>query len=149
VANPQPRFRAAVLEAQQDKACGIALVRFDKPRRAITVECWPILADPAQAGTQFPGWPVTIEPLADSARCAKAWLPTLKINGPPNPVVQILDPSGTLVYSLRIVGNEFQPHVFAPGNYTLRVGEPQSSPLKQFEAVAARPSNNEILEVTL
>ena len=26
----------------------------------VTVECWPFLADVTQAGTQFPGWPVTI-----------------------------------------------------------------------------------------
>jgi hypothetical protein len=149
VANPKREFRSPVLEAQQDKACGIALVRFDKPRRRITVECWPILADPLRPDTQFAGWPVTIDPLADSTRRAAAWLPTLKISGAPNPLVQILDESGGVVYNLRIVGTEFQPHVFAAGNYTLRVGDPETGRTREFDRVAGRETNDETLEVTL
>lgn len=149
VANPKRKFRSPVLEAQQDKACGIALVRFDKPNRRITVECWPILADPMQPDTQFPGWPVTIEPLTDGARRAAAWLPTLTINGVENPVVQVLDESGGLVYNLRITGRQFQPHVFAAGSYTVRVLEPETGRMKEFEHLVAREANDETVEVIL
>jgi alkaline phosphatase D len=149
VANPKLKFRSPVLEAQQDKACGIALVRFDKPKRSITVECWPILADPMQPGTQFPGWPVTIEPAADAARKATAWLPTLKFSGVANPLVQILDESGALVYNLRIAGRAFQPHVLSDGNYTVRVLEPETGRMKQLDGLVARKTNEETIEVVL
>jgi hypothetical protein len=149
VANPAREFRRAVLEAQQDKACGIAIVRFDKPRRTILVECWPILADPMRPETQFPGWPVSIDPLADSARRAAAWLPTLKVSGAESPVVQIFDGAGKLVYNLRIAQSELQPHVFAAGKYTLCVVEPETGRVQQFEGVAAREKNDEVIEVRL
>jgi alkaline phosphatase D len=149
VANPKLEFRPGVLEAEHDKSCGLALVRFDKPKRQITVECWPYLADPMQPGTQCPGWPVSIDPLADAARRAAAWLPTLKFAGIENPLVQILDPSGTLVYNWRVAGVEFRPHVFAEGSYTLRIVEPESGRSKQLEGLTARAENEETIEVTL
>jgi hypothetical protein len=53
--------RGNVLEMLQEKSSGLGLVRFDKARRTVTFECWPYLADPTVAGTQMPGWPVTVE----------------------------------------------------------------------------------------
>ena len=102
-----------------------------------------------QPDTQFPGWPVTIEPAADAARKAAARLPTLKFSGAANPVVQILDESGVLVYNLRIGGREFQPHVFSAGNYTLRIVEPETGRIKQFDRLVARETNEESIEVVL
>ena len=55
------RRRQPVLEKLHDKVSGLGLLRFDKPNRKITIECWPFLADPTQLGTQFPGWPITID----------------------------------------------------------------------------------------
>jgi hypothetical protein len=50
------------LEALVDKTSGIGIVRFDKPARKVTVECWPLDVDPTAPGAkQFAGWPVTIE----------------------------------------------------------------------------------------
>ncbi len=147
VANPKREFAGSVLEIEGDKACGLAVVRFDKPRRRVTVECWPLLADP-RSDAQFPGWPVSIEPIADSARLAAAWLPKLKIAGARDPVVQVLA-GGELLYNLRVAGNEFQPHVFAPGSYSVRVVDPESGRSRQLDDLAARETNDDTLEVQL
>ncbi len=121
-----------VLENLQGKASGLGVVRFDKKNREITIECWPFLTDPTTPDSQFPGWPVTIKLEDNYARKAAAYLPTLKIQGPSNPVVQVLNErTGEIEYTLRISGNSFQPKVFDPdGRYTIKIGaeEAQSHP---------------------
>ncbi len=149
VANPALRFEGSLLEVERDKAAGLALVRFDKPSRQVTVECWPLLVDPQQSGTQFPGWPVTIDPVTDCTKQAQAWLPTLKISGSREPVVQIYDRAGELVYNLRIPAGEYQPPVFAAGQYSVRLLDPDSGREIRLEQLTARPTNDEIIEVVL
>ena len=54
------------------------------------------------------------------------WLPTLKIKGDPDPVVEITDQStGELEYIIRINGNEFIPKVFSNNKYNVRIGYPE------------------------
>jgi len=149
VANPTLEFKGSPLEIERDKACGLSLVRFDKKLLRVTVDCWPLLVDPQQRGTQFPGWPVTIDPLADSAQQAQAWLPTLKISGVRDPLVQVIDAAGELVYHLRIAGDAFQPHVFAAGEYSVVVLDVESDRKRRFDRLAARSTNNETVEVDL
>lgn len=116
-----------LLQFLDDKASGLGLVRFDKKRRKITIECWPFLADPMQPGTQFPGWPVEIDMLENYGRKVFGYLPQLKISGTPQPVVHVFDDSsGELIYALRAVGGRFRPHIFAPGKYRVRISEPES-----------------------
>ena len=125
---PPPKL----LENMQGKASGLGVVRFDKKNREITIECWPFLADPTAPGSQFPGWPVKVKLEDNYARKAAAYLPTLKIQGVQNPVVQVLnDSTGEIEYTLRIPGNTFRPQVFdADVTYTVKIGpdEPQSHP---------------------
>lgn len=62
LANGEIKPRPGVLEGLADKASGLGIVRFDKARRKITIECWPLLVDPtAPDAKQFAGWPVTID----------------------------------------------------------------------------------------
>ncbi len=62
VVNGSKSPRPAVLEQMTDKASGLGLVRFDKPARRVTIECWPFDIDPtAPDAKQFAGWPVTVE----------------------------------------------------------------------------------------
>ena len=64
--------------------------------------------------------PVTIDALDNYGRKPTAHLPTLKVEGAENPVVQVIEEaSGEVVYTLRIAGRSFRPHVFAPGTYTI------------------------------
>jgi alkaline phosphatase D len=116
-----------VAQFLDDKASGLGLVRFDKQRRKITVECWPFLADPTQPGTQFPGWPVEIDMLENYGRKPFGHLPWLEISGAPQPVVHVFDEAtGELVYGLRLTSARFRPHVFAAGKYRVRVSEPDA-----------------------
>ncbi len=149
VANGAVQPRKTVLEQLHDKTSGLGLVRFDRPHRRITFECWPFLADPQQPNTQFPGWPVTIDMSANDGRKPAAHLPTLNIHGVENPVVQVLNHDASeIIYTLRIAGQSFQPPVFAAGTYTIRVSEPESGKMHEVRAEAS-PGNRESLEVPL
>jgi alkaline phosphatase D len=133
----QPR-RGDVGQLMDDKASGLGVVRFNKENRSITVECWPFLADVTRKGTQMAGWPVTIDMLDNYARKPAAYLPTLQVSGVTNPVVQIVDEAnGEIVYTLRIAGQRWRPHVFAPGKYTVRISEPETRRERVVKGVIA------------
>ncbi len=150
VANGSVRPRKPVLEAMQDKASGLGIVRFDKVNRKIKIECWPFLADPMKPGTQFRGWPVTIDVLDNYGRKAAAHLPALRVSGVENAVVQVIEEqSGDVVYTLRIAGRTFRPHVFAPGMYTLRISEPDAGRMKEIRGLEARANNPQTLKIVV
>ena len=128
-------------------AAGYGIIRFQKKTHKITMECWPRQVDVTDPNAkQHPGWPVTISQEDNYGRTAIEWLPTLKIKGQTNPVVQIIDEtSGEIVYTLRIVGNSWQPKVFHRGEYTVRVGEGEN--VKEFKHVKSGKQGNHTLEV--
>jgi len=146
VANPTPEENHDKLTT---RAAGFGVVRFNKPDRTITIECWPRNCDVSDpAAKQYPGWPRTIRQLDNYGRQAVAYLPTLKVTGMEDPVVQVIDEAdGQIVYTLRINGNEFRPKVFAQGTYTLRVGD-QNGNSKVLKGVKALdPDDQQELKV--
>jgi hypothetical protein len=145
----QPRA-GDVRQFLDDKASGLGVVRFDKKNRSITIECWPYLADVSKAGTQMPGWPVTIRMIDNYARKPAAYLPALNVSGVKDPVVQIVDEAnGEIVYTLRIAGQSWRPHVFAPGKYTVRVSEPETRRERVVKGVVAGADASGTLDVRL
>ena len=148
VANGAVKPRDNLLERMQDKTSGIGLVRFDKRNRKITIECWPYLADPAKPGSQFAGWPVTIDVLENYGRQAAAHLPTIKVSGMTSPVVRVVNEKTKEVeYSLRIAGKEFRPHVFdAAATYTVEIGEQDPQQMQTLRGI--KPASDGLLEVT-
>ncbi|MEQ8790976.1 MAG: alkaline phosphatase D family protein [Pirellulaceae bacterium] len=148
VANGAVKPRDAVLERMHDKTSGLGLVRFDKPNRRITIDCWPYLADPLKVGTQFAGWPVVVDMLENYGRKAAAHLPTLRIAGLESPVVQVVNEKTKEVeYTLRLTGDAFRPHVFdADAAYTLHIGDPDTGDRKTLKGV--RASQDETIDVT-
>jgi hypothetical protein len=109
---------------ERQRGDGYGLVRFDKKSRRITFECWPRFAD-VQDGdqAQFPGWPLTIAMSDNDGRKPVAWLPELHFVDADAAVVQVVsEKTGELLYTRRVHGGHFQPPVFAPGEYTIRVG---------------------------
>jgi alkaline phosphatase D len=145
----QPR-QGDVRQLLDDKASGLGVVRFDKKNRRITVECWPYLADVTAKGTQMPGWPVTIDVLKNSGGKAAALLPALNISGATNPVVQIVDETnGEIVYTVRIAGQTWRPHVFAPGKYTIRISEPETQRENIITGVIAGPDVADTLDMSV
>lgn len=150
VANPSKQPRQPVLEKLHDKVSGLGLVRFDKQSGRITVECWPFLADPTQANSQFPGWPQTFEIAANYGRQAAAHLPTLTITAEANPLLEVLDEAtGELIYARRIPRRGFQPGVFAAGKYIVRLSIPETGKTKELRGLDAAPKNSASLEVSV
>ncbi|MCK4563884.1 MAG: alkaline phosphatase D family protein [Verrucomicrobia bacterium] len=110
-----------------DKMPGYGIVHFNKKSREITMECWPRYADPTDDAQQYAGWPRTISMFDNDGRKPLAWLPTLQIAGLDNPVIQVIqEESGEILYTVRILGNRYQPKVFAQGKYTIKIGDPDS-----------------------
>jgi alkaline phosphatase D len=123
------------------KGSGHGIIRFDKSAGTATFELWRHEFDAAapKPGDQFPDFPQTYDMTANYGRAAVEWLPALDVTGMVNPVVEVIDESdGTLVYALRIRGSAFQPRVFKPGVYTLRVGEPGTAQIEDPDRSALR-----------
>ncbi|KPL11120.1 twin-arginine translocation pathway signal protein, partial [candidate division BRC1 bacterium SM23_51] len=141
VSNPgESGYQPAAL---YDRAPGYGIVRVNRLTRQITFEVWPRWVDPSQpAAKQYPGWPITADQAENYGRKAVAYLPTIKVSGMANPVVQIVDEeNGEIVYTLRIRGTEFRPKVFKDGTYTVKVGEPGTERMKTLKNVRALPES--------
>ncbi len=139
-AHTNPREMGKEPSWLHDKMPGYGIVRFNKERREITVECWPIFADPrdSESGGQYEGWPKTIDQMACYGREAAAWLPTIRVSGMAEPVAQVIrEGDGEVVYALRIAGKSFQPKVFTAGTYTVKVGEPSTGKVKVLKGLRA------------
>ena len=125
------------------RSAGFGVVKFNKKSREITVECWPRNVDIAEpTAKQYSGWPRTIEQLDNYGRKAAAYLPTLKVSGMKDPVVQVIgEDDGEIVYTLRIKGTSFRPKVFKAGTYTINVGEPDTGKMKTLKNVQSMTSD--------
>jgi hypothetical protein len=128
---------------EQSRADGYGIVRFHKPKRTITLECWPRFCDAKQGDTaQFPGWPITIAMDANDGRKTIGWLPELVFEGESNLVVQVVqEASGNVLYTVRVPGSSFQPRVYAAGKYSVKIGrnKPDLQIISNLE-----PQNKEI-----
>lgn len=139
VANPSPEENHDKLTT---RAAGFGVVRFNKPTREITLECWPRNVDITAPDTrQYPGWPKTISQEDNYGRNAAAWLPTLNITGADEPVIQVIEEAtGETLYTIRANGPQFRPKVFAPGAYTINIGEGQAQ--KTLTGIEAAPEDD-------
>jgi len=132
------------------RAAGFGIAKFDKKRREITVECWPRNVDIMDPNTkQYPGWPRTIKQEDNYGRKAVAWLPTVKVSGATNPVVQVVDEANDeIVHTLRIKGDTYRPKVFSKGTYTIHIENGDQR--KSFNGIRAINADEErILRVEL
>jgi hypothetical protein len=123
------------LSNEQKRADGYGLVRFNKRRREVTIECWPRFSQ----GEQFPGWPITVRTDDNDGRVAVAWLPELRFENAERAVVQVIvEASGEVLYTIRVQGNRFQPPVYSQGSFVVKVGRdrPDGVTLKGLKAAA-------------
>lgn len=150
-ANPDPDRKNRYGGEWGERAAGYGLVRFHLDTRKLTIECWPRGVDvTAPDAEQYPGWPRTIDQLDNYGRRPAAWLPELRVEGPPDPVIQVSDEAyGEIIYTLRIKGDRIRPWTFRDGQYTLRVGYPPAE-MKTFTGLNASPDKSgQIMEVNL
>ncbi len=126
------------------RAAGYGLTHINTKTREITFECWPRGVDVTAADAeQYPGWPLTIKQTDNYSRKPIAYLPRIEVSGMTDPVVQVMyERTGEVVYTLRINGNTFRPHVFKDGPYTLKVGEP-SGTMQTFHGLDAQEDGDE------
>ena len=113
-----------------------ATIPIRPPRYASAAQTPPSPADVAAGDAQFPGWPITFKMDQNDGREATHWLPELKFTSP-NPVVQVVEEvSGEILYTVRARGNSFQPRVYGPGKFTIKVGndEPNGKTLSDLSA---------------
>jgi len=117
------------------RSAGFGVIRFHRKKREITFECWPRNTDvTGPADKQYPGWPRTIKQRDNYARKAVGFLPTVRVVGRTNPLIQIIDESNSeIIYTIRIKGDSFRPRIFKEGKYTIRVGE--GNGVKTFKGV--------------
>jgi len=133
------------------RSAGFGVVKFNKKTREIKVECWPRNVDITEpAVKQYPGWPRTIRQQDNYGRKAVAYLPTIKVNGMTDPVVQIIDEADSeIVYTIRIKGTTFRPKVFKAGKYTVKVGEQSTGKMKTLKNVQSiAEGKTETIEVS-
>ncbi|MBT3378634.1 MAG: hypothetical protein HN742_02570 [Lentisphaerae bacterium] len=126
------------------KKPGYGIVRFNRPKRTITMECWPRYVDPRDpaSGSQYGGWPKTISQLENYGRKPASYLPTVRVRGVANPIIQVVREEGNeVLYTVRVSGLKFSPHVFGPGTYTVRVA-PEHIAEKAKEVTGLSPTQN-------
>ncbi len=147
VANPH-RYGKDPAELH-DRAPGYGIARFDRQDRTISLSAWPRWADPSRGDQPYSGWPIVFQQADNYGKTASAYLPVLAIAGMVDPVVQVVeDNSGEIVYTLRINGVQFAPAVFAPGRYTLHVGELGTTQMRTLTGVEATTAPGDTLRVT-
>jgi len=124
-ANPEPKSNPELKTpiARNNRGDGYGLIRYHKPSRKITLECWPRFADLSQGDqAQYPGWPITFHADDNDGRKPIGHLKevTLPIN---NAVVKLTnDQTNELIYCYRIQGKTFKAPVYTNEKHTLRVG---------------------------
>ena len=148
VRNPADSPAGPPLERMQERASGLGIVRFDKPARRISIECWPFLADPTR-DPQCEGWPVQIDMLDNYGRERQALLPTLVVRGAAQPVIDVYAEPEQLLYSLRAPSATYQPAVFEGGRYTVHVRDPERGATRQLPNLMAKARQDEQIEVDL
>ncbi len=148
VKNGPAKPSAEVIQNLVEKTSGFGLVRFDKTKRSITIECWPFASDFGKPGAaQFETWPVVTSQLDQYARKATAQLPKLQITGAKKALVEVIDAKGELVHVIRVQTREWQPLVFAEGKYSVRVSDPESGKSATLKGVVATMENTETVAV--
>jgi len=138
-----PTFTGKTPSRLYDRATGYGIVRLNKKKRVITLECWPRMAQPKLGDTeQYEGWPITIRQEDNYGRKAKAFLPEVVISGLKNPVVQVInEKNAEIVYSMRINENIFKAKIFdTKVSYTVRVGEPDTNNWQQKNGIRSYES---------
>ncbi len=141
VANPSPEENHDKLTT---RAAGFGIVKFNRKTREITMECWPRNVDiTAPDSRPYPGWPRTIHQLDNYGRKAVGYLPTIKVEGMSDPVLQVIDEeTDEIVYTLRVSGTEFRPKVFKAATYTIKVGEPGKDRVKVLKGIESSGMND-------
>lgn len=119
-ANPEKKPAGNLLNT---RSAGFGIVRLNTGKRTIKMECWPRNVDITDPKTsQYPGWPKTISQFDNynPASWGKAGEITFNVA---DPVVEVTDElSKEVLYTVRIKGKTFRPHLPKGATFTLKAG---------------------------
>lgn len=120
-ANPEKMPGGNVLNT---RAAGFGIVRLNKTKRQITMECWPRNVDITDSNSkQYPGWPLTISQFDNYNPPSWDALGELTFDVE-DPVVQLIDAdSGEVLYTVRALGKSFTPKAPAGKRFIIKVGQ--------------------------
>ncbi len=72
-----------------------------------------------------------------------------EVVGMEDPVVQVIsEAGGDVLYTIRIQGDRFTPKVFAPGSYTVRIGEPGTDALQTYLGLVPETESERAIQVS-
>lgn len=119
-ANPEKKPAGNVLNT---RSAGFGIVKLNTAKRTITMECWPRNVDITDPKTsQYPGWPRTISQFDNYNPPSWGKAGEIAFNVA-DPVVQVIDEaSKEVLYTVRVKGKTFQPHLPKEKTFTLKAG---------------------------
>ncbi|SFF68108.1 hypothetical protein SAMN04488033_10453 [Salegentibacter agarivorans] len=148
VANPTHKDNTQREDLLDGRAAGYGIIRFNRPKREITYECWKRNVDITNPNSkQYEGWPVTFSQTDNFIVNEGYQLPKLKISKP-NQVVTVRDNyTKEVISSLRLKGSTYSPKVMHQGDYSIEVGEGKHK--KRYFGIEASKKNSSIIKVEL
>ena len=119
-ANPEKKPAGNLLNT---RSAGFGIVRLNTGERTIKMECWPRNVDITDPKTsQYPGWPKTISQFDNYSPSSWGQAGEITFNVA-DPVVEVTDEvSKEVLYTVRIKGKTFRPHLPKGATFTLKAG---------------------------
>ncbi|WP_299553471.1 alkaline phosphatase D family protein [Seonamhaeicola sp.] len=147
IANPNFKENMESGDRLNTRAAGYGIIRYDKPKREITFECWGRNVDMSDPNSkQYPGWPVTVSQEDNYSILNGFELPKLQISKEDQVVTVVEKTSGEVISSQRIKGSLYQPKVHQEGAYKIKIGEGDS---QQTIEVQAKKKNRATKNISL
>ena len=119
-ANPEKKPAGNLLNT---RSAGFGVVRLNTGKRTIKMECWPRNVDITDPKTsQYPGWPKTISQFDNYSPSSWGQAGEITFNVA-DPVVEVTDEvSKEVLYTVRIKGKTFRPHLPKGTTFILKAG---------------------------
>ncbi|TYA70075.1 alkaline phosphatase D family protein [Seonamhaeicola marinus] len=147
IANPNFKEDMESGDRLNTRAAGYGIIRYNKPKRQVTFECWGRNVDMSNPNSQqYLGWPITVTQESNYAIENGFELPKLEISKSNQVVTVVHKTSGEVISSHRIKGSSYQPKVHKEGLYNLIIGEGAS---KKTIEVSAKKKNRTTKNVSL
>ena len=130
------------------RVAGFGVIKYNKPNRTITFDCWGRNVDIMDPKTkQYKGWPITISQFDNFNPRKSFLLPILELSKENQVVTIRKSTTREIISSVRINGKTYQPRVLSLGSYTIEIGEGNTL-IKLFN-MTSKVKNSEQLKVEI
>ncbi|WP_303921177.1 alkaline phosphatase D family protein [Draconibacterium sediminis] len=129
------------------RSSGYGLIELDTETRNITLDAIRFLAyaENPKNEDHFSGWPLTISQFDNFGKVNQIKLPTIKVLGDADPVVEVInEQTGETESIVRIKGNEFHPVAYQKGKYTIKVTYPEKNTIKEVTGISGDDAESNI-----